>query len=828
MKSGSEGGVRVKWWWWGVLLVVTVMGLGYGFRRVLLEEGLRWVLAERGVEVEALPVEEAGWSGQTLGRSRLGWRGQSVGWDGLAVRWGAGGMFSDEAERLELAGPWIELDTGILRQELAAMRAMEEAVLAEEEVEERVEAGEEVFEEGVTEELPEPETLERDLLDVIHLPIQLGLDPVVLVENMGVETVRMGEGRLVVEDWDWLLGEMKWDLLMGRGDGDWEGTMSLEGAMMGGEGGGRVERNSGEFSAHINGEVEAVLLEALLERVGGGQWLESGRLAGSLEGGLLVEGVDTAVHGLSGEMRLGGLEWSGNGKQAYGVELGNAVVAFGLTGEDFLVDAGAEVEAVRWGEWVSEPFGMHVALRDGKSLELESERIEVAGGNWEGGLALRGHFEPLGATGRGRLECSVADWRGHGIGLEPFSVLVEGGRERVQIRSSPVGLVRAGTLWVEEAGGEVWPELSLSALVYGLSGEALGEFRIAGDGAGAWLLEWANGDGEPLGSLTYEEAGEAEEERYEAEGQVPYHWLGTALEWWGDWPVKVLSGAVDFVGEMELGRGRLPRGEGRLALEDLELEWDGETTLQGLAGEVEVYLRGLPRTVGEPEIRVEAITGWPVEVKNLQLRWEAPTMRHVRVLGGQVEVADAMVELVPFEMDPLDPVVATEVRIEGLAANQLLELLGEERFAVEGKLAGAVEIGYAAGMVRLGPGELRLSGEGEAGMREAGRFLFKDEGYLREQLERMGGFPESVRVKLLNTLLRNGIDLRELQVELEGEPGEEMVLLRITVRGEARSEEMEVPIEGFILNNRVPLADLQRVLGMEGRLRVGRRGEDLP
>lgn len=820
----------MRWWILGSVAVgITLVLVVYGFRRVLLEEGLRGVLASRGVDVEAMPVEEVGWSGQVLGKSRVRWLGQTVGWEGLAVRWGAGGPLWGEAELLELRRPLIELDPEILRQEWAALPAEEEPVLPEEALEEPVEEGEAVAAEEIAEELMEEETPERGILDAIDLPLELGLAPMELVKTMRVGTVRMEEGRLEVADWVPLVGTIRWDLWTGLREGELESKLRMDAGLLRAEAGAWVDGSTGEFSIFLNGDAEAGFPEALLERMGVGVWLGGADLSGSLEGGLLVEGAGTAVHGLSGEIRLGGLEWSEPGAPADGVALGSAVLAFGLTGDEFRMEAGAAVEAVRWGEWSSEPFGMQVALRgDGKSLELESERIGVAGGDWEGALALRGDFGPLGADGRIRLECSVADWRGHGIRVEPFSVLVEGGSERVDVRSTPVGLVRAGTLWVEEAGGAVWPDVSLSALIYGLSGEAMGRLRIAEEGTGAWSVEWADPDGEPLGRLAYEEAEEAGKERYAGEGTVPHNWLGTALGWWGGWPVEVLRGGVSFGFEGERGGGGFPRGEGRFAMEELDLEWDGETTLEGVAGEVEVYLRGLPRTVGEPEIRVEAITGWPVEVKELRLRWEALSLREVRLLSGRVGIAGATVELAPFVVDPLDPDVSTQVRIDGLAANKLLELLGEVRFAVEGTLGGTVAIGYAGGMVRLGPGELRLSDEGEAGNGAAGRFLFEDEDYLREQLGRMGGFPESVRDKLLNTLLQSGIDLAEMKVDLEGEAGGEMVLLRITVRGEARSEEMEVPIEGFVLNNRVPLADLQRVLGMEGRLRVGRRGEDLP
>jgi hypothetical protein len=168
----------------------------------------------------------------------------------------------------------------------------------------------------------------------------------------------------------------------------------------------------------------------------------------------------------------------------------------------------------------------------------------------------------------------------------------------------------------------------------------------------------------------------------------------------------------------------------------------------------------------------------------------------------------------PFTVDPLDPEPVIGINFSRLQAGLLLDWYGENRFAVEGTLSGKLGLQWRDGVWLVGEGGLRIDKSNTES-----RFVFSDEAFLREQFVSLTGVPEDLKRPLLSALLRKGIRIEDLELQLEAVPGGDDVSLKLTLSGETVTEEIEVPIRGLVINNLIPRDDLARLLGLIGPVR---------
>jgi hypothetical protein len=166
-------------------------------------------------------------------------------------------------------------------------------------------------------------------------------------------------------------------------------------------------------------------------------------------------------------------------------------------------------------------------------------------------------------------------------------------------------------------------------------------------------------------------------------------------------------------------------------------------------------------------------------------------------------------------MDTFAPAVATRLHFDGLDGGELLRWLGEDRFAIEGAVSGILSIGWADGTLVLGRGFVEMDDS-----TTEGRFIFSDPAFIKERFAAFGGVPEDLKERFLDALLSKGIQINSMTAELgpAEEPGH--LLLKISLSGESRTELLEVPIEGFVINNVISGEDLGHLLGLLGPIRI--------
>ena len=197
------------------------------------------------------------------------------------------------------------------------------------------------------------------------------------------------------------------------------------------------------------------------------------------------------------------------------------------------------------------------------------------------------------------------------------------------------------------------------------------------------------------------------------------------------------------------------------------------------------------------------------------MEWELPSIRHLVVRKLEGQVGEGTVSLDPFVMDPLNPVLDTVIQVRHLDADLLRLWLGEDRFSMQGTISGSLSIGWENGELVLGEGVFELDEEVATG-----QFTFTDESFLREKFASFGGVPVELRDRLLDALLQKGIRIDSLEISLGPSAEEGVLLFKIAISGESKSEMLEVPIKGFVINNLISLEDLSHLLGMVAPVRV--------
>lgn len=295
------------------------------------------------------------------------------------------------------------------------------------------------------------------------------------------------------------------------------------------------------------------------------------------------------------------------------------------------------------------------------------------------------------------------------------------------------------------------------------------------------------------------------------DGTLPLGWVNALVNWWqGD--SALLSGSGPRIEAQLAGSGYLLKGYVRVLMESLNvaLAEDGPI-LEGISGDTRFRVNGLPGTDGRQQLRIESLTTGKVRLENLLLEWALPTIRHFRLEEAVARLGQGRVVVDPFTTDPMTPVVSTRIRFEQIAGGQFLEWLGERRFAIEGTVSGQIGIKWQAGVLHIGDAELRMDSAATIN-----RLRFSDKSFLEEQFASMAGVPDDLKEPFLATLLSDGIRISDLTLALVPLPESREVALRLKLSGETRSEAMEVPIAGLVINNVISETDLAELLGLFG------------
>jgi hypothetical protein len=505
----------------------------------------------------------------------------------------------------------------------------------------------------------------------------------------------------------------------------------------------------------------------------------------------------------------------------YNLGFNNVLVASVYKDDQVRLEGGAEVLLPGTGRFRSVPFGARFSYEDPGRAELETEAIDWTYGSLRGRSAMKGQalFQRRPDKGWARLEISIPELAMDKVSADPFSILLEPVGDRVLFKASPIGLKNKGTLWVEDLAGFLDTQSGEGSgrfSWYGLMGESMGEIEFAtlsesGGNSRGDLLFLGPGK-EQLLSVSGSTGADGSVLR--ARGVVLLDWVNTLGSWLGSGKARV-SGANPSLA-LDL-RGTFPLffGQGRIDMDGLDLSTGGGAQLKNISGAVDLAFNMLPSTSGWQSLRIGHVVAKTLQIEDVKVEWGMPSFGELSVHRLAGRIGEGRVALEPFTLNVLNPSIQTRVRVLGLDADLLRQWLGEERFVLKGRVSGSFTLGWVNGEFILGTGSFTMDKESSPG-----QFTFVDEDFLRQRFASFSGVPVELRDRLLAALLEKGIRIDSLEVSLgpSGEPGQ--LLFRVAISGESKSELLEVPIRGFVINNLISEEDFGRLLGILSPIRM--------
>jgi hypothetical protein len=801
----------------GTVLLITV-----GVPRLL---GL-WIsmaLRERQIELERLAVEHAGPVATRLAPGSLTFHGQSFSWQSLDIGYSPVDLLSGRVGQVSLLQPHLSMEW--------PLSIMQEPAPAEGEKKAIPEApAPDTTRTGPTEVAKSPETPKQKPPEAVlpeAAPPAAPLSTVLpdyaqllgFFESLPLSRLSTREGGfgLALYDQPELTGEWEAfllngpDLLTGKVFLD-AGTATFFSTVSG-------VKSAKAISIHSDLTLQPVFMSLLRERLsaGAGGFLDDLDLLEDLHGEILLDWVGSGTPAISAEGTLGAFTWT----PLAGLELrARSLMVVGTLEEDTVrLNAGCRIDRLSFGSAELSPFSIRGSFVGGDRIRVESERFTLTAPGWSGQFALRGSALPPGGASvpEGQMELAFTSLAGPFFSIEPASLLFRSG-ETFVVRSSPIGLKRQTTLWVEDLVIEAdhgFSKVSGGLTWYNTAGAHMGAVRVtnpvplAQGFNPAFQLE--DPSGKPFMEGTLTRRGESVD--VALRGELRTSWLN-ALAGWTGWLRGSITGPSPRLEASLVNATAFPRGTCVLSFQGSGFALGDGFSVEGLHGEIPLEFLGLPRTRAEQQWTVSTVSTGSFSVTDLRVRWSLPTMRTLRIHELSGNLGGGTIHVDPFTVDPLDPEPVIGINFSRLQAGLLLDWYGENRFAVEGTLSGKLGLQWRDGVWLVGEGGLRIDKSNTES-----RFVFSDEAFLREQFVSLTGVPEDLKRPLLSALLRKGIRIEDLELQLEAVPGGDDVSLKLTLSGETVTEEIEVPIRGLVINNLIPRDDLARLLGLIGPVR---------
>lgn len=781
-----------------------------------LEPYLAEKLRREGVEVKTLSLETVGLTGTFAGKGTVRRGVIGLDWDSLALRYNPAGLVGGELDSILVGGPGVTVTL--------PDREARPPVPAESLPDGRPAEGT-----GVDPELPASPTGE----DPGSLPgpgtvVPARPDFVRLLQDLPVrERIAVERGRL---GFDFPGGEslvFQWNGSLRRGLDALEGAFHLEGEGVTVEAFLRSPRASPSLNlvSTFEARPERILgtfLDWFDFDPSGGNRLEFGEQA-TLGGDVLLDAGEAGDLRLSLETELKTFQVRG-GPFGEGFVLERLLLVGTGSREAFRVQGGADLGALRRNGVSVDPFSLEFDLDPEGELSFETGKIGLRHGGVSATFAARGQGQLASLAGGipPRTEISITEGGLETFRVEPFSLLLEGDADTVGLRASPVGLKKAGTLWIEDLKADYRREagtVSSGFQWFSSAGAPMGSVRAGAEAiaGGGWRAEVQLDDGEAEGRFKARGTYSGDGGKVEGEGRLPLAWLN-ALNRWGDFLPASLSGRDPVLETAMTFAPTGLKGRLRLGIEGLNASLGSDASLEGIRGEGRFEVNLLPRTEGWQALHVERIDTGGIVLAGFSMEWALPSINRLQFREIGADLGGGRMTAAPFSLNPLDPEFGTHLTFSGIEGDAFLEWLGEERFAISGTVSGSIRLRWREGVLQVGSGELRMDPADSP--EDGNRFLFSDEAFLEEQFAAMGGVPEAIRTRFLAALLEEGILIENLQVRLVPLPEEAEVTLRVILKGRTRTEDLDVPIEQLVINNVIPEADLGRLLGLMGPVEV--------
>ncbi len=497
------------------------------------------------------------------------------------------------------------------------------------------------------------------------------------------------------------------------------------------------------------------------------------------------------------------------------------MVAGTLRDQRLDLQGGAEVLPLKVDDFSSQTFGMRFSLNPEGILSVETEAIDWVLGDISGNGALRGTTSSLtdGTEPEFRLEASLARLDLKDLQVDPFSILGESKGPDLRLSSSAIALVRDATLWVEQLvlnwnfetrsgkGSLDWFNLAGKPM-----GKVRGSLRQAQPDRTDAAYELVDPEGRTFLKGTFLDDGKRV--NLSAGGQLLPSWINALNQWWKVLPGKMKGTAPEL--ELQLG-GLFPflHGSARIDFSGTGLEMDNGLLLEDIESDVRLLVSTLPRSDGPQVTRIGKLRSGAIVLEDVSFKWDLPHIRSLQVLELSGNLESGRLWLDPFTIDPMKPGFQTVLNFESVDGNLLMELLGEDRFTIQGTVSGHMDLGWADDALVISKGSLTM--DASTG---TNRFIFSDPAFLREKFAAFTGVPAELRERFLEALLQDGIVIDRLVADLGSSGDENMILLRLSISGESRTDRLQVPIRELVINNLISAEDLAELIGVFGTLKI--------
>lgn len=294
--------------------------------------------------------------------------------------------------------------------------------------------------------------------------------------------------------------------------------------------------------------------------------------------------------------------------------------------------------------------------------------------------------------------------------------------------------------------------------------------------------------------------------------------------------VLTLSGAGEFDGGRISGRFAFVWLDGSVR-NDAEGWWVEGIRARGA-------WKDLPGMVsdGPVEFTFQSASAAGIEMGKGEIIAQVDSAKQVRVTRARFEALDGRVEFRPFEVNPAQPDLKTEVRFAGVELSRLTALLPSVLANASGAVTGRMDVTWsqATGLrsanatfrpdagpasVRLTPAPGFLTSRLPERMRERIDLLPAWLGPLRGLFSPVNPAYETLRAIEMGQM-RLEVSTLEVTIDPSGDPQGRTA--RVVVQAQPAAERSVVESVRFEINVKGPLADLLR-LGLEGRLKVSTR-----
>lgn len=546
-----------------------------------------------------------------------------------------------------------------------------------------------------------------------------------------------------------------------------------------------------------------------IQEYGFGHWDHSVYLSGNNDG-ITEFSSDLEIQDL--KLETGFLE------PALGFPL--VVLSGGMEGEQIQWEGGVRFGGLSLEGLEVGSFAVNIGTFRDEPWHFETEKIDVSYEAARMVFGLRGEVSPPSAMEdfavSGRLGVESLAWESYRT--DPFVARWNADMHQASMKVDSIALQGHRTLWLEDIQATLTdyalPETSLSIRIFDTNGIHLGDFT-----ADYQSLE--SGSRQRVRArLVNEDSGlkaalGVNANNYVAmlKGALTASQLDVLGGFAGLDSVSVDGGALELDvrlnGKPENLQGVL---EGRLS--EMALTIDENVEIRGLNTIARVDVNRFPRTRDSQAVNVERMSIGELILENIEFTWELPHWQAIKVSDIHAESGTAQFRIEGFTLNPLKPSLKTTLHLSNLEASRLVELMPDPGFKLNGMLEGKLPISFDGETWHIGEGELSLN----QGHPQRGRFELTNPAILEDTLT-SGAGRKNVQQLIVDAIQR-GIDLDELRIGLFEKQDETHVQISFLISGTAKTDDIEVPVGGLRINNRISHEDLKYTLGLVGDMPI--------